>query len=241
MRQKKDVVCGLLFLLHDSADLGWMNPNRNPIQVLLGQYILSYGSKCPNVWHSISYVANFILPAEILNTELLCFHYSLKKHDLQYENSFRMEATDQPVCNSVLLMWYLVTEDQLRCFGRHNQNQKFTFKSSRPALKIWNILRHIGFKLMRLYSFEFLIVICVNVWLVYGQKAETVRIYHGNSMDITSGSKMLFSSWIWDGACNRTLHDSSLYESRAYAPKKRCGLWLTFFATWLRRSWMNEP
>ena len=135
----------------------------------------------------------------------------------------------------------LVTEDQLRCFGRHNQNQKFTFKSSRPALKIWNILRHIGFKLMRLYSFEFLIVICVNVWLVYGQKAETVRIYHGNSMDITSGSKMLFSSWIWDGACNRTLHDSSLYESRAYAPKKRCGLWLTFFATWLRRSWMNEP
>ena len=139
------------------------------------------------------------------------------------------------------LMWYLVTEDQLRCFGRHNQNQKFTFKSSRPALKIWNILRHIGFKLMRLYSFEFLIVICVNVWLVYGQKAETVRIYHGNSMDITSGSKMLFSSWIWDGACNRTLHDSSLYESRAYAPKKRCGLWLTFFATWLRRSWMNEP
>ena len=91
-------------------------------------------------------------------------------------------------------MWYLVTEDQLRCFGRHNQNQKFTFKSSRPALKIWNILRHIGFKLMRLYSFEFSIVICVNVWLVYGQKAETVRIYHGNSMDITSGSKMLFSS-----------------------------------------------
>ena len=91
-------------------------------------------------------------------------------------------------------MWYLVTEDQLRYFGRHNQNQKVTFKSSRPALKTWNILRHIGFKLMRLYSFEFSTVICMNVWLVYGQKAETVRIYHGNSMDIISGSKMLFSS-----------------------------------------------
>ena len=139
------------------------------------------------------------------------------------------------------LMWYLVTEDQLRCFGRHNQNQKFTFKSSRPALKIWNILRHIGFKLMRLYSFEFSIVICVNVWLVYGQKGETVRIYHGHSMEKTSRSKILFSPWISDGACNWALHDSSLCESITYAQKKRCGLWLTFFATWLCRSWIDEP
>ena len=30
LRQKKDVVYGLLFLLHDSADLGVTNPTVNP-------------------------------------------------------------------------------------------------------------------------------------------------------------------------------------------------------------------
>ena len=135
MRQKKDVVCGLLFLLHDSADLGWMNPNRNPIQVLLGQYILSYGSKCPNVWHSISYVANLILPAEILNTELLCFHYSLKKHDLQYENSFRMEATDQPVCNSVLLMWYFGNWRSIKVFWEAQSKSEVYLQIVSPCAK----------------------------------------------------------------------------------------------------------
>ena len=52
MRQKKDVVCGLLFLLHDSADLGWMNPNRNPIQVLLPQICTcSYLCYCSKNWN----------------------------------------------------------------------------------------------------------------------------------------------------------------------------------------------
>ena len=35
MRKKKDVVYGLLFLLHDFADLGLMNPIRNPYPCLL--------------------------------------------------------------------------------------------------------------------------------------------------------------------------------------------------------------
>ena len=30
MREKKDVVYGLLFLLHDLADLRFTNPTRNP-------------------------------------------------------------------------------------------------------------------------------------------------------------------------------------------------------------------
>ena len=30
MREKKDVVYGLLFLLHDFADLRFTNPTRNP-------------------------------------------------------------------------------------------------------------------------------------------------------------------------------------------------------------------
>ena len=33
MREKKDVVYGLLFLLHDSANLRVANPIMNPIQV----------------------------------------------------------------------------------------------------------------------------------------------------------------------------------------------------------------
>ena len=33
MHQKKDVVYGLLFLLHDLADLGFTNPNINPYNI----------------------------------------------------------------------------------------------------------------------------------------------------------------------------------------------------------------
>ncbi len=47
---------------------------------------------------------------------------------------------------------------------------------------------------MSLYKFEFRIVIGINVGPEKGQKAETVQIYHGHSIDKTSGSKRLFSS-----------------------------------------------
>ena len=94
---------------------------------------------------------------------------------------------------------------------------------------------------MRLSIFEFRTAICVNIWLVYGQKAKTVQIYHGHSMEKTRGSETLFSSWIVDGACIRTLQDCSLYILTRNAQKKRCGLWLTFFATWPRRSSIYEP
>ena len=82
-------------------------------------------------------------------------------------------------------MWLLVAEDQLRYFVRHNQHQRATFNSSRVALKSWNILPQIDSKLMRPHIFEFHTSIYVNVWLVYGQKAETLQSYHGHSMDKT--------------------------------------------------------
>ena len=142
---------------------------------------------------------------------------------------------------TVVLMWVLVTKDQLRCFARHDHHKKATFKSSCIAPKNWNTLHQVNTKLMRLYTFEFRTAICMNVWLVKGQKAKPVQIYHVHSMDKISGSKRLFSSWIWDGACNRALHDCNLCAMTRYALKKRCGLWLTFFATWPRRSSIYEP
>ena len=163
------------------------------------------------------------------------------KFDSQYERVIRVDTTDQPVCKSGLLMWLLITEDQLRCFGRHNQHRKATFNSSHVALKSWNVLPQIDLKLMRLSIFKFSTIICVNAWLVQGQKAETVQIYHGHSMDKTSWGKRSFSSWTSDGACNSSIHGCSLCVSGRYARKKRCGLWLTFFATWLRRSSIYEP
>ena len=88
------------------------------------------------------------------------------KRDSQYEHSAWVERTDQPVCKSGLLMWSLVTEDQLRCFVRRNQNQEPTFKSSRVAIKSWNTLQQIDSILMRMCIFEFFTSICANVWLV---------------------------------------------------------------------------
>ena len=116
------------------------------------------------------------------------------KRDSQYEESIWVDATDQTICNSGLLIWLLVTKDRLRCFVRHNQHQKSTFKSSRVAIKSSDILHQIDPRLMRLSIFEFRTAICVNIWLVYGQKAKTVQIYHGHSMEKTRGSETLFSS-----------------------------------------------
>ena len=87
------------------------------------------------------------------------------KRDSQYEHSAWVERTDQPVCKSGLLMWSLVTEDQLRCFVRHNQQRKATFNSSRVALKSYNRLPQIDPKVMRLSIFKFRTAICVNVQL----------------------------------------------------------------------------
>ena len=89
--------------------------------------------------------------------------------------------------------------------------------------------------------FAFYAAICVNVRLVKGQKAEILRIYHGHSMEKIGRSKKSFSSWNLDGACNRALHNCSLCGSITFAPKKKCGLWLTFFATCIRRSSSHEP
>ena len=135
----------------------------------------------------------------------------------------------------------ITIEDRLRCFVRHNQHQKSTFKSSRVAIKSSNILHQIDPRLMRLSIFEFRTAICVNIWLVYGQKAKTVQIYHGHSMEKTRGSETLFSSWISDGACISAIQDCNLCVLTSNAPKKTCGLWLTFFATWPRRASMCEP
>ena len=40
LRQKKDVVYGLLFLLHDSADRPFTNPVKTPIQCLRPRFVL---------------------------------------------------------------------------------------------------------------------------------------------------------------------------------------------------------
>ena len=142
---------------------------------------------------------------------------------------------------TVVLMWVLVTKDQLRCFARHDHHKKATFKSSCIAPKNWNTLHQVNTKLMRLYTFEFRTAICMNVWLVKGRKAKTVQIYHGHSIGKTSESKRSFSSWIWAGACNSPPHDCCLCVLTTNAQKKRCVLWLTFFATWPRRSSIYEP
>ena len=43
-----------------------------------------------------------------------CYAFiNLSKGDSQCKIFIRIDATDQPVCNSVLLMWQLVTEDNL--------------------------------------------------------------------------------------------------------------------------------
>ena len=95
---------------------------------------------------------------------------------------------------TVVLMWVLVTKDQLRCFARHDHHKKATFKSSCIAPKNWNTLHQVNTKLMRLYTFEFRTAICMNVWLVKGRKAKTVQIYHGHSMEKIGRSKRSFSS-----------------------------------------------
>ena len=153
----------------------------------------------------------------------------------------QVDATDKSVCNTVVLFWLLIPQDNLRCFGRHSQRKKATLKSSCVALKSWNTLHFIDPKLISLQSFEFHVAIWVNIRLLYGRKAETLRIYHGHSMGKTSMSKRSFSPWYADGACNRAFHGCSLCPSTTFAPKKRCGLWLTFFATRLRGPSRHEP
>ena len=61
-------------------------------------------------------------------------------------------------------MCLLVTEDQLRCFMRHNQHQKNTSKSLYVALKSWDMLNHIDSKVIRLHYFEFRFSIYEKVW-----------------------------------------------------------------------------
>ena len=152
-----------------------------------------------------------------------------------------IQATFLITSVNIDLAWLLLIEDRLRCFGRHNQRQKATFNSSHVGLKNCNVLLQLDPMLMGLCPFEFRTAIYANVWLVKGQKAEIGKLYHGHSMDKTSGGKRLFSSQILDGACNRTLHDCSLCIFTPNVPKKRCGLWLTFFATCPRRPSIYTP
>ena len=90
----------------------------------------------------------------------------LKYDEHMYEHSTQVDATDKPVCNTVVLFWLLISQDNLRCFGRHSQRKKATLKSSCVALKSWNILHFIDPKLIRLHSFEFRIAIWVNIRLL---------------------------------------------------------------------------
>ena len=83
-------------------------------------------------------------------------------------------------------MWFLVTEDQLRCFVRHNQDQKPTFKSSRIALKSWNIFPQLDLKLIHLCIFEFHNAICENVWLSKSRNRPNLPSYHNNNINIYS-------------------------------------------------------
>ena len=129
---------------------------------------------------------------------------------------------------TMLLMLLLVSEDQLRCFVMQNQQQKATFNSSHVALKSYNRLPRIDPKVMRMLIFKFRTAICVNVRLVKGQKAEILRIYHGHSMEKIGRSKKSFSSWNFDGACNRALHNCSLCASITFAPKKNVVYGLLF-------------
>ena len=170
MRKKKDVVYGLL-LLHDLADLRFTNPIRNPYPrhkycTKLKMYIL----RTPVVPQFAKLKISKKISLGTSEPVITCL-----KRDSQYEESIWVDATDQTICNSGLLIWLLVTKDRLRCFVRHNQHQKSTFKSSRVAIKSSDILHQIDPRLMRLSIFEFRTAICVNIWLVYGQKAKTCK------------------------------------------------------------------
>ena len=104
----------------------------------------------------------------------------------------KIDRADQPVCR---ICAHVVVGNRMPInVFCGTINIKTIIKSSRTAQKSWNILHHLDTKLRRLYIFEFRTVICMNVWLVKGQKAKPVQIYHVHSMDKISGSKRLFSS-----------------------------------------------
>ena len=97
MRKKKDVVYGLLFLLHDFADLGLMNPIRNPTHVFWPKTCMS---KCV----TLAFMCiNLMMPKCTMPSCYVSLIYQRVIRNVKF--FIRIDATDQPVCNSVLLMW----------------------------------------------------------------------------------------------------------------------------------------
>ena len=81
---------------------------------------------------------------------------------------------------TVVLMWVLVTKDQLRYFMRQIII-KTTFKSSCIAPKKLNTLHQVNTKLMRLYTFEFRDCHLYERVACIRSKSKTVQIYHGHN------------------------------------------------------------
>ena len=75
-------------------------------------------------------------------------------------------------------------EDQL-CFVRHNQDQKPTFKSSRIALKSWNIFPQIDLKLIHLCILNFTMLF-VRTYIFKKRNRPNLPSYHNNNINIYS-------------------------------------------------------
>ena len=86
----------LTLYYQESAELGSVS------ELKLGLNLMCYNTYKKTLL--VMRVANFKISVQMYNTKLYSFITYLK-HDSQYEH-FRVDATDQPVCNSDLSMWF---------------------------------------------------------------------------------------------------------------------------------------